>query len=218
MAEGSALRVAVLVSGGGSTLENLLQRIRDGRLRRVVIPFVVSSRSDVRGIEVAQSAEVPFQVLRRRDFADDERYGAAIAAALDAVGVDLVAMGGFLAYWALPARYEGRTINVHPALLPEFGGRGMYGRRVHEAVLASGAATSGCTVHLVDREYDHGPIVAQRSLAIEPGETPTSLDKRVRELEQALYPDVIQQAADQGVGWLQGAARAFSADRPAGID
>jgi phosphoribosylglycinamide formyltransferase-1 len=114
-----------------------------------------------------------------------------------------VALGGFLCFWRLPPQYEGRVLNIHPALLPRFGGKGFYGHRVHEAVLTAGAAESGCTVHLVDNQYDHGPIVAQSRVPVRPDDTPDTLAERVGLAERELYPRVIQQVADQGLEWLQ---------------
>jgi folate-dependent phosphoribosylglycinamide formyltransferase PurN len=103
----------------------------------------------------------------------------------------------------LPPRYAGRVLNIHPALLPRFGGRGFWGHHVHEAVLAAGVTESGCTVHLVDTEYDHGPIVAQRRVPVLPGDTPDTLAERVGVAERELYPHVIQQVANQGLEWLK---------------
>lgn len=196
------LRLAVLISGGGTTLENLIQRIQDGRLRGVQIRLVISSRAAVRGVEIARRAGLPTDIIRRRDFAGDQAFSEAITAALDRAAVDLVVLAGFLCHWRLPARYEGRTLNIHPALLPRFGGRGFYGHRVHEAVLAAKEIVSGCTVHLVDQLYDHGPIIAQAEVPVLPDDTPESLAERVGSAERELYPSVIQAVADHGLDWL----------------
>lgn len=197
------LALAVLISGGGTTLANLIDRLADGRLRGVAIRLVISSRPDVPGVEIARNAGLPLRIIRRRAYPDPQAFSAAITEALDAASTDLVVMGGFLCHWLLPPRYFGRVLNIHPALLPAFGGQGMHGRHVHEAVLASGASESGCTVHLVDEQYDHGPIVAQSRVAVLPGDTPASLAARVGEAERELYPRVIQQVADHGLGWLR---------------
>jgi formyltetrahydrofolate-dependent phosphoribosylglycinamide formyltransferase len=196
------LAIAVLISGGGTTLENLIACIRDGRLRNVEIRLVVSSRSAVRGVDIARAANLPFAIIRRKDYSNDDAFSAALAAALDRAAVDLVVLGGFLCFWRLPERYEGRVLNIHPALLPQFGGKGYYGHHVHDAVLAAGAAESGCTVHLVDNQYDHGPIVAQRRVPVLAGDTADSLAERVGVAERELYPSVIQQVADHGLAWL----------------
>jgi formyltetrahydrofolate-dependent phosphoribosylglycinamide formyltransferase len=197
------LRLGVLISGGGSTLDNLIRRIHDGRLTAVRIALVVSSRAAVGGVEVARGAGLPVEVVRPRDFPDPAAFSTRLAELLDHAAVELVIMAGFLCLWHVPPRYEGRVLNIHPALLPRFGGRGMYGRHVHEAVLAAGCVESGCTVHLADNEYDHGPVVAQQRVAVERGDTPDSLARRVQAAERELYPAVIQRVANEGVDVLQ---------------
>jgi phosphoribosylglycinamide formyltransferase-1 len=197
------LRLAVLVSGSGTTLENLIARIHDGRLRGVEIRLVISSRSAVRGADIARAAGLPLAVIRKQDYPDDEAFSAVITAALDRAQVDLVALAGFLCFWRLPPHYVGRVLNIHPALLPRFGGKGFYGHRVHEAVLAAGVPESGCTVHLVDNQYDHGPIVAQSRVPVLPDDTSDTLAQRVGVAERELYPRVIQQIVDHGLNWLQ---------------
>ncbi len=196
------LRVAVLISGGGTTLANLIARRRDGRLRNVDLCLVVSSRPDVTGVEIARQADLPVEVVRRRDFPDEPAFSLALTRAIERGNVDLVVMGGFLRLWQLPPAWQGRVLNIHPALLPRHGGRGLYGHRVHEAVLAAGERESGCTVHLVDHQYDHGPIVAQRRVPVLPGDTPESLAARVGCSERELYPEVLQAVADHGLDWL----------------
>lgn len=203
MSQHATLRLGVLISGGGTTLENLVERIHDGRLRGVEIGLVISSRSAVRGVEIARRANLPLEIIRSRDHADEAAFSEALTAALDRAGVNLVLLAGFLCFWRLPSRYVGRVLNIHPALLPRFGGRGFYGRRVHEAVLAAGGSESGCTVHLVDNQYDHGPIVAQATVPIYPDDAPATLAERVGQAERELYPQVIQQVADHGLAWLQ---------------
>lgn len=201
--EGEPLKLGVLVSGGGTTLENLVRRIADGRLSGAQIVLVISSRGAVRGVEIARAAGLPLEVIRRQDYASERTFSTAITEALDRAAVDLVVMGGFLCFWRLPPHYDGRVLNIHPALLPRFGGQGMHGERVHEAVLAAGETESGCTVHVADNQYDHGPIVAQRRVPVLPGDTPETLARRVGDAERELYPDVIQHVADAGVEWLR---------------
>lgn len=207
-----ALRLGVLISGGGSTLANLVERIADGRLRRVEIAQVISSRSNVRGVELARAAHLPIDILSPAAFGDADAWAAAVASSLDVGRVHLVALAGFLVLWRFPPRYHNRVLNIHPALLPAYGGTGMYGRRVHAAVLAAGERESGCTVHLADHEYDHGPIIAQRRVPVVAGDTPEALAARVGAAERELYPEVIQQVADHGVAWLAERAAA-SVDR-----
>ncbi len=196
------LRLAVLISGGGSTLANLIERISDGRLSNVAIELVISSRGAVRGVEIARDARLPLKIIRKRDFADETVFSAALTAAVDEVGVDLSVLAGFLCFWRLPPHHQGRVLNIHPALLPQHGGRGMYGLRVHRAVLDAGDAESGCTVHMVDNEYDHGPVVAQARVPVHAGDTPESLAQRVMAAERELYPRVIQAVADEGLEYL----------------
>lgn len=193
----------MLISGSGSTLANLIDCIADGRLVGVRIEAVISSRAGVAGIAVAERAGITVTICPPKDYGDSAAWSAALTAAIDAVAPDLVVMAGFLARWDLPPRYQRRTLNIHPALLPDFGGPGMYGRHVHEAVLASGATVSGCTVHLVDEIYDHGPIVAQARVPVLPDDTPASLAARVQAAERALYPRVLRQIVSEGTGWLE---------------
>lgn len=196
------LRLAVLISGAGSTLENLVCRCRDGRLRGAAIVQVISSRAEAGGVGVARRAGLPVAIVPRSTYADVTAFSDALASRIDEVPADLVLMGGFLSLWRIPPHLAGRVLNIHPALLPEFGGRGMFGRRVHAAVLAAGCTESGCTVHLADDEYDHGPIVARRRVPVLPGDTPETLAKRVGAAERELYPWVLAQVVEHGVEWL----------------
>lgn len=196
------LRLVVLISGGGSTLQNLMYWLADGRLSGVRIAGVISSRRAVKGNQIAQDGGLPLTIVHPHDHGNDDDYGAAVADAMDAWAPDLVVMGGFLRLWRFPERYTGRVINIHPALLPAYGGAGMYGLRVHAAVLAAQEQHSGCTVHLVDHQFDHGPTVAQAQVAVEAGDTPETLAERVMTAERWLYPWVLGQVADRGVSWL----------------
>ncbi|MBU0639571.1 MAG: phosphoribosylglycinamide formyltransferase [Planctomycetes bacterium] len=197
------LRLAVLISGGGTTLANLIDRIADGRLTGAEIRLVISSRSAVRGVDIGRAAGLAVEIIRKQDFADEAAFSHAISAALDRAQVDLVVMAGFLCLWRLPARYEGRVLNIHPGLLPNFCGQGMYGHHVHEAVLAAGERQSGCTVHVADNQYDHGPALARQVVPVLRDDTPASLAERVQAAERELYPAVIQQIADHGLAWLR---------------
>ena len=196
------LRIGVLISGGGSTLANLIEHTRDQRLRFTQIAVVISSRQQVRGVKIARAAGLPLHVIRPRDYASAEAFSAAITQALDQANVDLVVMAGFLCLWMFPPEYAGRVLNIHPALLPDFGGPGMYGHHVHEAVLQAGQRESGCTVHLADHQYDQGSIVAQARVPVVETDTPDALAARVQEAERALYPQVIQAVATHGIAWL----------------
>ena len=177
------VRVAVLASGGGTNLQALLDTLGPDAPAHVV--RVVTNRADAGALERARQAGVPTTVLR--DPADAAELLVALADA------DLVVLAGYLKLvpQAAVARFRHRLINIHPALLPAFGGPGMYGRRVHEAVLASGAAVSGATVHYVDEQYDRGPIIAQRRVPVRPDDTPDTLAARVLAAEHELLPEVV---------------------------
>lgn len=187
------LSLAVLLSGTGRTLENLLQVIEAGELAARV-SVVISSVSGVRGLAIAERAGIAQATLRRKDFPTDEAYSDAVYAALAPHRPDLILFAGFLRKLIVPPAWEGRILNIHPALLPESGaaGRGFYGERVHAAVLASGAAESGATVHVVDAGYDTGPVVLKAKVPVEPGDTPATLAARVFAAECRLYPEAIR--------------------------
>ena len=189
------VRLGVLLSGSGRTLENLLKHIGAGTLPAEVA-VVIASRPGVRGIEVGQSAGVPVRVIRRKEFDSTEDYSDAMVRVLDEARVDLVVLAGFLSYWILPDRYVGRVMNIHPALLPSFGGQGMYGHHVHEAVVARGCKVSGCTVHFVNNTYDDGPIVVQRTVPVAADDTPDTLADRVFREECIAYPEAIRLFAE----------------------
>lgn len=183
--------LAVLLSGGGHTLQNFIDEIAAGRLD-ARIRVVVSSRRDAGGVQRAREAGIPCHVVERRRFASSEEFSAAITEALEPYAVDLVLLAGFLQLYLFPDKYRGRVLNIHPGLLPRYGGRGMYGHYVHEAVLAAGETESGCTVHLADHEYDHGPIVLQRRVPVLPGDTPETLAERVFAAECEAYPEAVR--------------------------
>ena len=185
------LQVAVLLSGTGRTLENLLAQRAAGELE-IDIPVVISSRPGVRGLEVAAEAEIEAHVVSRREYPTPSAMSARIRDLLTPHRIDLILLAGFLSQLEILPEWEGRMLNIHPSLLPLFGGRGLYGARVHEAVLASGTRVTGCTVHLVNAEYDAGPIVLQRSLPIHDDDTPATLGARVFALECELYPEAIR--------------------------
>jgi phosphoribosylglycinamide formyltransferase-1 len=187
------LRLAVLVSGGGRTLANLLERIAAGTLSATV-ETVVSSKAGVRAVDIARAAGIPAHVLppQERSRAD---WSAEMFTRCRAAGADLVVMAGFLHLVEIPEDFVGRVINIHPALLPAFGGQGYHGMHVHRAVLARGCTVSGCTVHLVDEEYDHGRILLQKAVPVEPFDTPESLAARVFAAECEALPDAINRLA-----------------------
>ncbi len=184
-------RLAVLLSGGGTTLQNLLDRIA-GRRLAAAVSVVIASRRGAAGEERARRAGVPAAVVPRAEFADVDRFNDALHAELERHAFDLIVLAGFLSPFQLRGRYRGRVLNIHPALVPAFSGKGYYGRRVHEAVLRSGARVSGCTVHFADDEYDHGPIILQGVVPVLDDDTPATLATRVHLLENELYPEAIR--------------------------
>jgi len=184
-------RVGVLLSGSGRTLENFLVEQKAGRLP-LEFACVVSSREDVRGVSIAREAGLPTEVRARRDFGSDEAFGQELCRTLDRARTDLVAMAGFLHLFRFDPSYRNRVLNIHPSLLPAFGGRGYYGDRVHRAVLASGASESGCTVHFADSHYDRGPIILQRRVPVLPGDDAAALAARVFEAECKAYPEALR--------------------------
>lgn len=183
------LRLGGLVSGGGRTLLNIHERIRAGALN-ATIACVISSRQNAPAVERCRAAGLRVEIADRRTL-DDAAFHASIAGLLCDARVQLVCMAGFLSYWRIPADFAGRVVNIHPALLPAFGGRGFYGDRVHQAVLDAGKTETGCTVHFADDEYDHGPIILQRRVPVEMGDTLKTLAARVFEAECVAYPEAI---------------------------
>ncbi|MDQ3428098.1 MAG: phosphoribosylglycinamide formyltransferase [Gemmatimonadota bacterium] len=186
------MRVAVAVSGRGSNLQALLLSLGPSAPARVVL--VLSDRAGAPALELARRHEVPVEVLL--DAADGSRW----LAALERHRVDLIVLAGYLKLVpaAVVTRYRDRILNIHPALLPSFGGKGMYGQRVHQAVLASGARESGATVHLVDEVYDRGTILGQTRVPVLLGDTPERLAARVLEAEHRLLPAAVLAAAAAG--------------------
>ncbi|MCA9281618.1 MAG: phosphoribosylglycinamide formyltransferase [Phycisphaeraceae bacterium] len=172
--------MAVFVSGTGRTLENFCERIADGTLR-ARIGVVVASK-ECPALDKARARDIPAEVH------PGTLTEAALRKVLERAGAEWVVLAGYTKLMAIPEGYEGRVVNIHPALLPKFGGKGMYGMRVHEAVIAAGEKRSGCTVHLCDGKYDTGPIVAQASCHVRADDTAQTLAARVFELEKELYP------------------------------
>lgn len=185
------INLAVLASGGGTTLQNILDCIRAGTLEARV-SVVIASRPGIRALERAAGAGIASLVVERKRFADVRSFSEPVFRRLDEAGADLVCLAGWLSLLEIPERYHGRMMNIHPALLPAFGGKGMYGHHVHEAVLAHGCKVSGCTVHFVDNEYDHGPIVLQRTCPVLDDDTPETLAARVFQQEKIAFPEAIR--------------------------
>lgn len=190
-----AIRLAVLLSGGGTTLQNIIDRIDRGELDATV-SVVVASRADAYGLERARRHGIPAVTVARRDYPDAAAYSRAPWPAIREHGADLVVLAGFMSLLEIPPDYEHRIVNVHPALIPAFCGKGMYGHHVHKAVLEYGAKITGVTVHFVDAEYDHGPIILQDCVPVREDDTPESLAERVMAKERELYPQAIQLFAE----------------------
>ena len=189
------IRLVALVSGGGTTLQNLIDRVASGALPAQIVG-VVSSRADAFGVTRAERAGIPVSVVdapprrSRSGFADE------VWAAVRGFAPDLVCFAGWLHLLPIPADVRHRVLNIHPSLLPAFGGKGMYGHHVHEAVLAYGARVTGCTVHFADDTYDTGPILVQRCVPVKDGDTPDTLAARVFQAECEAYPEAIRLIAE----------------------
>jgi len=188
------LKMVVLLSGSGRTLQNFINLIKDGKLP-ARIELVISSRADAYGLVRAQQAGIPTLVVERKTTPDDQ-FSEKITDAVRQTGADLVCMAGFLSLWHIPPDYEGKVMNIHPALLPSFGGKGYYGLKVHKAVLEAGCKVSGCTVHFADNQYDHGPIIIQKCVPVLEDDTPETLAARVFEQECIAYPEAIRLFAE----------------------
>ncbi len=189
------LKLAVLLSGNGTTLENLFDRIQEGALD-ARIECVIASRPGVYGLERARQRKVPAITVARKDFPSTSVFSAAIWKEVRSHSVDLVVLAGFMSLLEIPGDFTHRVVNVHPGLIPAFCGKGMYGHHVHEAVLAYGCKVSGVTVHFVDNEYDHGPIILQAAVPVLDNDTPDTLADRVQARERELYPEAIQLIAE----------------------
>jgi phosphoribosylglycinamide formyltransferase-1 len=184
-------RLAVLLSGAGTTMQNLLDRAADGRLRAARVACAVSSRADAAGVERGRRAGVPTYVVERRGCPSAEEFSARILGHCRAHGADLIVLAGFLQLLHIPDDYRGRVVNIHPALLPAFGGKGFHGLHVHRAVLDAGVKLTGCTAHLADDEYDRGAILVQRACPVKEEDTPESLAARVFAEECEALPEAI---------------------------
>jgi phosphoribosylglycinamide formyltransferase-1 len=180
-------RLAFFISGTGGNALNLLRACREGLVPGLPVLGIASS-AKAGGIPRLEAEGLPVAVVARKDFDTDEAFSEACYRAAEAAGADVICLCGWLKRLTVPARWEGRILNIHPGLLPQYGGPGMYGMHVHRAVLAAGEAQSGATVHLVDAEYDHGRILDQMRVPVLPGEAPEDLQRRVYAAEMELFP------------------------------
>ena len=188
------LKVAVLVSGGGTNLQALIDSIGNGNIKNVEIVRVISSKRGVRALERAEKAGIDAMVVARRDYDSAEAFDKALTAALKECGAELIVLAGYLSVLSpeLVRNYENRIINIHPSLIPAFCGVGYYGLKVHEEALARGVKVTGATVHFVDEGCDSGPIILQKSVEVREDDTPETLQRRVmEEAEWKLLPEAV---------------------------
>lgn len=201
------LRIAVLVSGGGTNLQAIIDRIADGTITNTEIAMVISNNKNAFALERAAAAGIPNQCISPKDFADRAQFNEALLAAVDEAQVDLIVLAGFLV--VIPERmirkYTNRIINIHPSLIPSFCGTGYYGLKVHEGVLARGVKVTGATCHFVDEGTDTGPIILQKAVEVQQGDTPKVLQQRVMEqAEWIIMPKAIDLIANGKVRVVDG--------------
>jgi phosphoribosylglycinamide formyltransferase-1 len=182
--------IAFFISGTGGNALNLLRACRTGRVPAEPV-LGISSSSKALGNDRLRDEGLPVQVLLRNNFDSDEAHSEACLTAVEASGGEVICLCGWLKHLIIPKRWERRILNIHPALLPKFGGAGMYGMNVHRAVVAAGEQETGCTIHLVDNVYDHGRILAQARVPVSPGATPEEVQVQVYEQEMRLYPEAL---------------------------
>ena len=205
-------RLAVFLSGGGRTLANLFERIDSGDLE-AKIGLVLSNRADAFGLERARERGVAIAVLDPDRHLDDEAFSRAAFALCEAADCGTVVLAGFLRILRVPPSWSGRVLNVHPSLLPAFGGRGFYGMRVHRAVKEAAVRETGCTVHLVTDEVDAGPILLQRRVPVLPADTPEDIAARVFEEEKLALPAALRAHLAERDSFERGPAARDFADR-----
>lgn len=186
-----ALRLAVLISSGGTTLQNFIDHIAAGKLDARIVA-VLSSRPGVYGIERTKNAGLPVDVVSRKEAVSREAFGQKMFDAIRCSEAELVCLAGFLELLPIPDDFENRVMNIHPSLIPAFCGKGFYGHHVHQAVIEAGVKISGCTVHFADNVFDHGPIILQRTAPVLDHDTADTLAARVHEQECIAYPEAIR--------------------------
>lgn len=194
------IKTAVLVSGGGTNLQALIDAKKAGIIEHAELAVVISSAEGVKAIERAQKAGIPVWVIEAKSFASRKEWEAAICDILASVGAELIVLAGFMSILSADfvKKYEGRILNVHPALIPSFAGKGFYGIKVHEAALARGVKITGATVHFVDEIPDGGPIILQKAVEVKEGDTPQTLQRRVmEEAEWKILPEAVELVATQ---------------------
>ena len=191
----NVLNLAILISGSGTTLQNLIDKINDKTLN-ANIQIVISSAPDTYGVKRAEQNNIPVSIVQRKGFNNSEIFSNTIINEIEKYSVDLIILAGFLHLFKIPDKYTGKAMNIHPGLIPSFCGKGYYGHHVHEAVIESGVKVSGCTVHFVDNEYDCGPIIIQRVVQVHEDDSPETLAQRVFKEECIAYPEAINLFAE----------------------
>jgi len=215
------MKIAVLVSGGGTNLQAILDGIDKKTLHGVEVSLVVSSSPNAFAIMRAQNHHIPVCIISRKQYTDELKYDDEMLSALRESGAELIVLAGFLSLLGekVVSYYHNRIINVHPALIPSFCGPGMYGIRPHEAALARGVKISGATVHFVNGKYDEGPILLQKSVCVLDDDTPEILQKRIMvECEQVILPMAIQLIADNKVIFSDNKVSVLTEEKPVGKD
>ncbi len=189
------INLAVLITGSGKTLQNLIDKIDDNTLN-AKIQVVISSSPDAYGIKRAEQNNIPVTIAKYSDYDSSEVFSNAIIKDIEKYPIDLIILAGFMHLLRIPDKYSEKVMNIHPGLIPSFCGKGYYGHHVHKAVIESGIKVSGCTVHFVDNEYDHGPIIIQRTVPVYEDDTPDTLAQRVFKEECIAYPEAIHLFAE----------------------
>ena len=184
------LRLAVLISGGGSTMVNLQEKILAGDLH-AVIPLVIASR-DCAGLQRAEEINVEAKNISPKSFSSTQEFSNAVFSEIRDADADLVLLAGYLSKIIVPDDFANRVMNIHPSLIPAFCGKGMYGHHVHDAVISRGCKVSGCTVHFCDNEYDHGPIILQQTVSVDSNDDANTLAARVQAAECEAYPKAVR--------------------------
>jgi len=191
------MRIAIFASGGGSNAEAIIRAANEGRLS-LEVGLVVSNNADAGVLQRAKALEVNYITIDQRNFDSEESYMSSLFSVLDENGIDFIALAGYLKLVQpkLINKYKNKITNIHPALLPSFGGKGFYGKKVHEAVLEAGCKVSGVTIHLVSEAYDRGPIISQLTVPVLEDDSPESLAARVLKVEHQIYPEALQLFAE----------------------
>ena len=195
MSVSKTLNLAILISGSGTTLQNLIDKINDNSLN-ARIQIVICSSPDAYGIKRAEHNNIPVAIVQHKDYNQSETFSNTILREIEKYPVDLIILAGFLHLFKIPDKYTGKVMNIHPGLIPAFCGKGYYGHHVHKSAIESGVKISGCTVHFVDNEYDRGPIIIQRTVHVHADDSPDTLAQKVFEEECIAYPEAIHLFAE----------------------